>query len=237
MSFTLPENLPSIRNAQLPGMYIAAKEALAACNRLDECKDWADKSAALASYAKQADDDELEKHALRVRARAIRRCGELLQAMEKSKGGRPPKETYRDAPIGKSEAARQAGMSQDQKNTALRVASIPEEEFTEAVESHSPPTITDLAEKGTVKKYLSPAEIIGDRDPKDFQAALHAVGDLRQFVTVTMKHDPAAIVRGSDARDRAHMRDLIQQIILWINALTHCIGETEDADTNETRTT
>ena len=31
--------------------------ALAACNRIDECHEWANKAEALASYAKMADDD------------------------------------------------------------------------------------------------------------------------------------------------------------------------------------
>lgn len=44
---------------------------------------------ALASYAKQADDDELMKMATRIRDRAIRRAGELLQQIQPSKGGRP----------------------------------------------------------------------------------------------------------------------------------------------------
>jgi hypothetical protein len=38
--------------------------------------------------------------------------------------------------------ARDAGLSTDQKNTALRVASIPPEEFEAAVESDKPPTET-----------------------------------------------------------------------------------------------
>ena len=57
----LPAQLPSIANAQLPEKYEAAKTALAECARIDECKDWADKAHAMASYAKQADDDSLHK--------------------------------------------------------------------------------------------------------------------------------------------------------------------------------
>jgi len=63
----LPTNLPSIRNAELPVVYERAKEALARCSEIDECQDWADKAAALASYAKQAGDDELYHLALRIK--------------------------------------------------------------------------------------------------------------------------------------------------------------------------
>lgn len=64
--------------ARLPQTYESAKSALSQCVALDECKSWADKAAALASYAKQANDEELMKMATRIRDRAIRRAGELL---------------------------------------------------------------------------------------------------------------------------------------------------------------
>jgi hypothetical protein len=87
------------------------------------------RAAALASYAKQADDDALERLAQRVRARAIRRCGELLKQIE-AKNGRPPTKNYNGSGIvsTRSGAAREAGLSDRQRNTALRMASIPAEE-------------------------------------------------------------------------------------------------------------
>jgi len=53
--------------------------------------EWRNKAEAIASYAKQADDETLFNHATRIKARAIRRGGELLRAIEPTKGGRPPK--------------------------------------------------------------------------------------------------------------------------------------------------
>ena len=84
----LPADLPNIAKARLPVVYEGAKTALAECSRIDECQEWADKAEALASYAKQAQDDELRRMADRIQARAIRRCGELLNAI-KSAAGRP----------------------------------------------------------------------------------------------------------------------------------------------------
>ncbi len=52
-----PEHEPTM--ARLPSSYEAAKRALAQCDAIDECKDWADKMAALASYARQAKDEDL----------------------------------------------------------------------------------------------------------------------------------------------------------------------------------
>jgi hypothetical protein len=46
--------------ARLPSRYNAAKAALRTCTAVDECKDWVDKTSAMASYAKQAGDKLLE---------------------------------------------------------------------------------------------------------------------------------------------------------------------------------
>src|SRR5262245_45047582 len=100
----LPANLPAIATANLPRTYEAAKAALAECSKVDECREWADRAEALASYARQADDDALETLAVRIRARAIRRCGELLAAIapaqganQNIRGGAPPKVTRTSA--------------------------------------------------------------------------------------------------------------------------------------------
>ncbi len=44
------------------------------------------KAAAIASYAKQAQDESLMQAATRIKAQAIRRCGELLKQIEKATG-------------------------------------------------------------------------------------------------------------------------------------------------------
>lgn len=129
--------------------------AIAEASQVDECKDWADKAAALASYARQSQDEEMEKTAMRIRARAIRRCGELLKEIEKAHGAnqnikadnRPKVET-------RQQAAKGAGMSKHQAKEAIRVASVPAEKFEQQVESPKPPTITKLAEQGTKKPRL-----------------------------------------------------------------------------------
>jgi hypothetical protein len=63
--------------------------ALATCAKIDECKNWADKAEALASYAKQANDRDLHVMADRIQARAIRREGELLEEIESARGKQP----------------------------------------------------------------------------------------------------------------------------------------------------
>jgi hypothetical protein len=94
-------NLPSIAGAKLPATYSAARKALSECSRIDECQQWADKAEALASYAKQSEDDSLRKLADRIQARAIRRCGELLRQIDSGQGhnkkGTPPSRSRKQA--------------------------------------------------------------------------------------------------------------------------------------------
>jgi hypothetical protein len=59
--------LPAVRSeAPLPITYTEARAALERCERVDECAEWADRAGALASYARQARDRELEAMAKRI---------------------------------------------------------------------------------------------------------------------------------------------------------------------------
>ena len=98
----------------------------------------------------------LRKMADRIQARAIRRCGELLKQVEAGKNRFDDRRDGADTPINRKEAAREAGMSERQKVTALRVANVPEPVFHQAVESETPPTVTQLAEIGKQSKPTPP---------------------------------------------------------------------------------
>ena len=125
-----------------------AKTALAQCEKLDECKEWGDRMAALASYAKQADDDSLLKMAQRIKARAIRRTGELLKQIESAQGQRTDKLKGDASPkFTRTQAAERVGLSPDQQKQAIRVSNIPAAEFEKVVESENPATVTELAER------------------------------------------------------------------------------------------
>src|SRR6185437_11625915 len=118
----IAENLPAIRNAPALVKYEAARQALAECSRVDECKDWSDKAAALAAYAKQANDSTLHNLALRIQQRAQRRMGELLKQFPEQRGGdRGNSATGGRPPVGKTrtQAAEAAGLSEHQRKTAL----------------------------------------------------------------------------------------------------------------------
>lgn len=188
---SLPANI-NISQARLPATYEQAKAALANCARIDECKDWADKAAALASYAKQADDDEMMKMAVRVRDRAIRRAGELLKQVEPAKNQHDAGARDGGGPSSRKDAGKNAGMSERQVKTALRVANVPEAEFERQVESRYPPTVSKLAEQGK-KATPRPAIDLKGRDPAEFNRAMHYVGEWESVArTLTgLGHDAA----------------------------------------------
>lgn len=155
----LPATLPNIKTARLPAIYEAAKKQLAECARVDECKEWSDKAAALASYAKQVNDESLLTMARRIKLRAHDRMGELLKAIETAgrrtdkpvEGARQRSANWSlsDVQPTRTQAAREAGLSEHQQKTAMRINAVPREEFEAAVESETPPTVTELAERGT----------------------------------------------------------------------------------------
>lgn len=80
----------------------------------------------------------LSRQADRVQARAIRRCGELLKQFDGR--GRPSENSDGAVSISQKQAARDAGISERQQVTAVRVANVPSEVFEAQVESEEPPT-------------------------------------------------------------------------------------------------
>jgi hypothetical protein len=165
---------------KLPAIYSEAKAALAKCASIDECKDYADKAKALAGYAAQVEDESLLNYAKRIRARAVRRQGELLKEIEADriankgkglKGGRLPSN------LSRRKAGHDAGLSDAKIKSAIRVANVPEDEFEQQVESLKPPTVQALAKQGTTKR---PKTMI-DGDETARKAAIERLTDVTSY--------------------------------------------------------
>ena len=82
----------------------------------------------------------------RIQARAIRRCGERLKQIEPANGSNQNIRAGDNPKVTRNAAAAEAGRSEHQRKTALRVALIPEQEFHDAVEAEIPPTVTGGAD-------------------------------------------------------------------------------------------
>lgn len=194
----LPADLPSAAKAKLPATYEGARTALAECTRIDECQEWADKAEALASYAKQAQDDDLRHMADRIQARAIRRAGELLSQIRAGQGARDGKwQEGSLPPLTRTRAADEAGLSEHQRKTAIRVSRIPDPEFEEAIEADEPATVTALADRGRVPR----TDHLNGRDPRDFRAATTMLGLLHHIARTSEDIDVEAATRGLNERE------------------------------------
>jgi hypothetical protein len=202
--------------AKLPAAYEGAKNALSHCVQIDECKDWADKAQALASYAKQANDDELMKMATRIRDRAIRRAGELLKQIEPATGKNNQYVQVKggDAPTfhSRKQAAEDAGMSRDQMHTALRVANVPREDFERQVESDKPPTVSQLAQQGIQRPAPRPIVDLEGRDPGAFNRALHFIAEIEDYAKAIGRVDLDTMLPSLIESEAARVRKSIAAI-------------------------
>ena len=123
-----------IAQARLPARYEAARTAIAECVDLEELKALSDRQSALASYAKLAQDTTLHNLALRIQQRAQRRLGELLKQIPRADEATRFGQVGAHPPVTRTQAAADAGLSEHQRKTALRIANVPEPDFEAAVE-------------------------------------------------------------------------------------------------------
>jgi len=145
----------------------------------------------------------------RIQARAIRRAGELLKQIEPGKGGQPYQSgsTRSGDHPSRKQAATDAGLSDHQRKQALRVANVPESDFTEQVESDTPPTVTKLAEQGKRK----PVDLKG-RDPSEFNKALHFIAAFERHLKKCREYDIEKTVAMLDEKERARLRGIIDEV-------------------------
>lgn len=105
--------------------YDQARSALAECRRIDEVKDIADKALALAAYARQIHDPDMECWVAEIRVRARRRLGELSAALETARG----KRQVLSSTGKKSDALAAAGISLTESHRCELLARVPAEQF------------------------------------------------------------------------------------------------------------
>jgi hypothetical protein len=207
-------------DAPLPQRYEAARAALAECDAIDECQDWADKAAAMAAYARQSKDESLLVLAKRIHARAVRRCGELLSQIPPSSGGdRGNSATGGRPPVGetRTQAATAAGLSGHQRKTAPRVAAVPASAFESQMESPRPPSVTQLAHQGTAGAHRPYAERpSATRVEYGTPTACEA---LEAFVRFCGQHEPIRLARRCSLEDAAQLRHYIAKADHWLERL------------------
>jgi hypothetical protein len=124
--------------------YDVACRALAEARAVDEVKDIRDKAAAMAAYAKQAKNKQLEAHAIEIRMRATRRLGQMIAEQKATVGlnsgtagkGRPKKlGTVNNTAPKKDERPTllSQGIDDNLAKQARRWAALSEEKFKQAI--------------------------------------------------------------------------------------------------------
>lgn len=200
----------------LPNSYVEAKQKLAVCARVDECKSWADKALALESYAKQMRDTSLAALATKIRDRALQRGGQLLLKLQRQKG-RNQHSAPGDTKL--KTAIKDAGLSKKQADAMMRVARVPETQFDALVENNNPASAKQLAELGTKKAERIEPNPYG----KEISHWVNAVEDLSALpacgLDTLMEHNPYPV---EDLL--AECRAAIPNLKLWLNVLEKAYG-------------
>lgn len=155
---------------------------------------------ALRSYARQTDDDTLLNLAKRIKGRAIRRYGQLLREIEPAKNQYDANARAGSGLSTRIQAGTEAGLSERQVKTGLRVAAIPDDQFEAQIDSDTPPTITELAEQGTQKKVVSTEHLEG-LDPDDFHQGTMLLGLVDGVLRDYANLDLTRAVRGVKPRE------------------------------------
>lgn len=118
----------------LPSLYQNAKQSIAEYKSVDELKQFRDKVVAIETYAKQANDFDLERDASICRVRAERRCGELLKQTPLNKGAATPSNETRT-----SKTLKEMGITYDQSSNWQKLADVSEQTFEEIVNNRGLP--------------------------------------------------------------------------------------------------
>lgn len=200
-----------INSAKLPEVYNNAVTALKNCVDIDEVKDWTDKMAAIASYWRQTNDETMFNMAQKIRAQSYRRMGELLSEFD-AKGKRTDIELT-DANVGKlsqNQVAEDAGISERQQVTSVRLSRIPEPEFNDLLESEKVPTIKELAKHGTKSVLYKPK-------PEGYSKGIHVYNDFKNISTVCKQYDANFILDVLDDDYKNEMFTFFDEIINFID--------------------
>jgi hypothetical protein len=228
---------PAVSMARLPETYTRAKLALQACVSIDECKDWADKVEAMASYARQSGDVELRRMADRIQARAIDRCGALIKQIPKGSGG--AKKSGSQLSLSDRDLARiAAGLSRHQAKTAVSVSNVPRARFEREVEGDNPPSVTKLAEMGRQKRQ-APKPEARTATAEEKAASAKLLRTVSAFISETRGIKIDAALNGCSADESLQLMKEVRDAQGWLAILVikqkaHTTKSAKRSQTNST---
>lgn len=142
--------------------YDAACRAISEAKSVDEAKDIRDKAIAMAAYARQAKNRELEADAIEIRMRATRRLDALRRAQAETvglaKGGQPYQSTgLSNNPVESRPTLASQGIDKNLAHQARSLGALSEEQFEQKVQD-----ARDAVNRA-VRTVIRSAEIEDDR--------------------------------------------------------------------------
>jgi len=168
--------------ATYPLLYQQARSAIQQCASVDECKGWEDKMAAIQTYARQVKDSSLFDAAAKIKARAQRRLGELLDENY-------PEKRHVDI-------ARATGLTQPRVRDSILVAAVPEEKFEAALETSPVPTSRKIHNQHHMDELRAdPAYVKELREEESATDDDHAYRAISNRIEVMMEFKPADMAR------------------------------------------
>ncbi len=192
-----------ISHADVPVLYSAACKQLAECRNIDEAKYYADKSDALAAWAKIYKNDQASLEAKRLKLHAFRRMGVIASEMRPSprggKGGSIP---------GTRSLLIEVGLSPHDANAVGAVTRLTKKRFRKAVESPRAPsfyTNTFLGNDGKNKQSES------------WKKLHHHGNSAGIMLAFCQRHDPKKLARGLTASESKGAKKMAIEIIEWMD--------------------
>jgi N6-adenosine-specific RNA methylase IME4 len=178
---------PSTASTQL-ALYDAACRALAEARSVDEVKDIRDQSVAMAAYAKQAKNRDLEANAIEIRLRATRKLDQLRQAQKEtvglSQGGRPAKTGLSENPVLPTLAMQ--GIDKNLAHQGRVLGALSDERF-EAV-------VVDARAKASRNVQRAVNEVAIEQERKAYRARVKHGGTVADLVALVASGFRAGVI-------------------------------------------
>lgn len=211
-------------NAPLPASYQKAITAITQCDRIDEVKNWSDKMQALSSYYKQANDTQMENMCKRIKARAQRRCYELISIFDGRNGQNlPNSKNDHEGNFSKRDIAQQAGITEKQQRNINNIGKIPEDEFNKLIESDNVPSTNQLSNIGKeygkkiTKEQQAARDWLAKPKPENFSKGVYFVGDLKRLVEKCKELTPDEMVKALEQISKKEAIEHLDYLESWLD--------------------
>jgi hypothetical protein len=217
MSATALQPLPTyikakIPNAIVPVKYTAAVKALAECRNIDDAKYFADKSDALAAWAKIYRHNEAAVEAKRLKLHAFRRMGDLALAIQPGyTGGGPGRGGVPGT--GPVKLLQGLGLTRGQAQSATVLSRMPEKKFKKVIKSSSPKSPSS---------YLVQNIGMSDSWKRVNGGDSASMASMRRFCR---KNDPRRLALNLTPSEAKRAKEMATEIIEWMDTFDQYLPE------------